>query len=189
MGRNAGLTSVAGIGAELPIDDIVPLDCKDDRLGSCGDCGGLLESDPYGLFASSEVFDHVDMLERVEGRLPDAEVDSLPDLLVVFDSTLFLFAFSGKPSHLLFTLGTWSGNLLDDTPESIPEALVTPVPFSCIFFFWASANSSSAMFVGSFSVRNPSIPLFFGFTAADCFMPVTVVLFVRTLLDPEPEPD
>jgi len=65
-------------------------------------------------------------------------------------------------------------------------------PFSCIFFLCASANSSSAMFVGSFSVRKPSMPFFFFFGGMVCFVPVvvrSVMLVLNRLLEPEPEPD
>jgi hypothetical protein len=71
----------------------------------------------------------------------------------------FFRASSGNPSHLLFTLGTYSGSFWVETLVR-PTALALAA-FSAAAFFCSAANCSNAFVEGSFSVRKPSIPPFF----------------------------
>jgi hypothetical protein len=73
--------------------------------------------------------------------------------------SIVLRASSGSPSHLLFTLGTYSGSFWAEALVR-PTAFALPV-FAAAAFFCSAANSSNAFVEGSLRVRNPSIPPFF----------------------------
>lgn len=80
--------------------------------------------------------------------------------------SLGFFAFgSGRPSHLLFTLGTLGGSFCDETACN-PTVLVLP-PFVAAFCLSWRAYSSHAVVEGSFSARNPNT-LLFGFFVLLC---------------------
>lgn len=74
-------------------------------------------------------------------------------------SSSFLRASSGSPSHLLFTLGTWSGSFWIETLDKL--AAVARPPFDAAIFFCCSAYWSNAEVEGSLSVRKPRTPFFF----------------------------
>ena len=126
----------------------------DVRFVNVGDCNGRLEIDPHGRLDSDERVDIVCVVdeEKVEPRWL---------WLVPLDSELYRDALSGKPSHLLFTLGTCCGSFCDETPGK-PTAVALP-PFCLAFSFSAAANCSNANVEGSFRVRKPSNPVFFFF--------------------------
>lgn len=121
------------------------------------DCG-LLESDPYLCAGDRSPL----LFEMDEEELPVArpvdEKEGKRVLLLSFalESTLLLVE-SGKPSHLLLVLGTWSGNFCDETPD-ITEVLL---PFCAAIFFCASTYSSHADCEGSLRARNPRTDPFF----------------------------
>lgn len=184
IGRQAGCTLSLGIGARaLCVEDTELLELRLNLVARDGDCGGRLDKVPMGRRPSSERFDQ---FVCVEGLLADVAFESAL-LLIDLVSVLCLFAFSGRPSHLLLTFGTCSGSFRVDTVA----AAFALLPFCCAFFRSASANCSRASAEGSFMVRKPSIPLFFFFPIPFGSVPVkawsfNMVRLVR-LLDPDPD--
>lgn len=90
--------------------------------------GGLLVRVPYFLLAdfSLPLFDAMDCPLRV---VCTVAVETVEALLVA--ATLFRFALSGRPSHLLLTFGTKSGIFCVETPGK-PAAVDRPA-------FWAAS--------------------------------------------------
>jgi hypothetical protein len=85
---------------------------------------------------------------------------------------------SGKPSHLLFTLGTCSGSFFDtlaDAPVADGRAPRVAAAFLC-----CSAYCSNANVDGSLRVRKPNMPFFFffGWASACCLLREVVALAV-----------
>jgi len=109
---------------------------------------------------------------RVAPELPDELLLPRDRLVVVVNNevpvsceillwcSIFLRASSGSPSHLLFTLGTWSGSFCTETLDML-AAVGLAVFAAAAAFLCCSANCSNALVDGSFSVRKPSTPFFF----------------------------
>jgi len=95
--------------------------------------------------------------ERLE-EVVNNEVPVSCDILLW--CSIFLRASSGSPSHLLFTLGTWSGSFWTETLDML-AAVGLAVFAAAAAFLCCSANCSNALVDGSFRVRKPSTPFFF----------------------------
>jgi hypothetical protein len=119
---------------------------------------------------------------RVAPELPDELLLPRERLVVVVNNEVpvscdillwcsnFLRASSGSPSHLLLTLGTWSGSFCTETLDMLAAAGLA-VFAAAAAFLCCSANCSNALVEGSFSVRKPSIPFFFlGFVCGCCLL-------------------
>jgi hypothetical protein len=129
--------------------------------------GGRDEIEPIGRRFAFELPDELLLPRDRLVVVVNIEVPVSCDILLW--CSIFLRASSGSPSHLLFTLGTWSGSFCTETLDML--AAVGLVVFAAAAaFLCCSANCSKALVDGSFSVRKPSMPFFFFGLACGCLL-------------------
>jgi hypothetical protein len=120
--------------------------------------GGRDEIEPIGRRVAFELPDDLLLPRDRLVVVVNIEVPVSCDILLW--CSIFLRASSGSPSHLLFTLGTWSGSFCTETLDML-DAVGLAVFAAAAAFLCCSANCSNALVDGSFSVRKPSMPFFF----------------------------
>jgi hypothetical protein len=129
--------------------------------------GGRDEIEPIGRRFGFELPDELLLPRDRLVVVVNIEVPVSCDILLW--CSIFLRASSGRPSHLLFTLGTWSGSFCTETLDML-AAVGLAVFAAAAAFLCCSANCSNALVDGSFSVRKPSMPFFFFGLACGCLL-------------------
>jgi hypothetical protein len=129
--------------------------------------GGRDEIEPIGRRVALELLPDELLLPR-ERLVVVVNIEVPVSCDILLWCSIFLRALSGSPSHLLFTLGTWSGSFCTETLDTL-AAVGLAVFAAAAAFLCCSANCSKALVEGSFSVKKPSMPFFFLGLACCCW--------------------